>query len=442
MNGFEVFGGTPLKGEVQIGGAKNAAIKHFIASLLTPEASTFYGAPQIGDLAITQELCESVGCKVSWGANGEVTLETPEISKVQIPKELGRKNRMSIMMLPPLLHRVGEAMVPQPGGCKIGSRPVNFHVNGIAQMGAEIEYKDGYYIAKAKKLKGAKINLPFPSVSATENLIMAATLAEGTTTIQNAAMEPEIFDLIQYLQKMGALIEVGVNRKITIEGVKELHGAEHHIIPDRLEAASYAVAALATKGDVFVRRARQCDMITFLNALRRMGGSFDIDQEGIRFFYTKPLKAITIETDVHPGFMTDWQQPFVLLLTQSEGVGIVHETVYENRLGYVEGLKKMGGEIYLFQKCLGDLECRFRESSYFHSAVVKGPTPLKGAHLHIPDLRGGCSYFIAAVVASGRSVLTGVELLDRGYERIDEKFRSLGASVRRISLDQPLPKAA
>lgn len=442
MEVFEVDGGIPLKGEVRISGAKNAAIKHLIASLLTEEECLFHNVPEIGDIEITRALCESVGAVQEWQKQNVLRAQTAHIADNVIPLELGRKNRMSVMMMPALLHRVGEAVVPQPGGCKIGKRPVNFHIDALEAMGAEIEYEEDFYVARASKLRGTRIELPFPSVSATENIIMAATLASGVTILHNAAMEPEIMDLIQFLQKMGAIIEVGVNRKITVEGVKKLHGTEHHIIPDRLEAASYAVAALASQGDVFVKNAQQRDMITFLNALRRMGANFEVQQDGIRFFYTEPLKSIAIETDVHPGFMTDWQQPFLLLLTQSEGVGIIHETVYEHRLGHAEGLKKMGGDIYLFQKCLGDMPCRFRESFCTHSAVIKGPTPLHGANLHIPDLRGGCSYMIAAVVAEGKSYLSGVELLERGYERIVEKFQSLGACVQKSILPERLPKAA
>lgn len=442
MMAFEVEGGIPLKGEVKISGAKNAAIKFLVATMLTEEASLLYNVPEIGDLNITRDLCRHLGANFRWEGPNTLSAHTPSFARHTIDPEMGRKNRMSIMLMAPLLHRVGRAVVPAPGGCNIGKRPVNFHVQALEQMGAEIEYEGGIYYAKADRLQGARIDMPYPSVSATENVIMCATLAKGTTIIQNAAVEPEIMDLIQFLQKMGAIIEVGVNRKIVIEGVDKLRGAEHYVIPDRLEAASYAVACLATKGDVFVREARQRDMITFLNTIRRMGGDFEIDPEGIRFTYRRPMQSIAIETDVHPGFMTDWQQPFVLLMTQSEGMGIVHETVYEDRFGYTSGLNKMGADIHIFQKCLGDKPCRFRECGHNHSAVVKGPTPLYGTELNIPDLRAGCSYLIAAVVAQGKSTLTGLHLLDRGYERIDEKFRALGARIERVTAAPRIQRAA
>ncbi|RME05026.1 MAG: UDP-N-acetylglucosamine 1-carboxyvinyltransferase [Planctomycetota bacterium] len=430
---FQIEGGYPLVGEIKASGAKNAAIKQLIVSMLSEEPTLLLNVPRIGDVEITKQLCEWVGAKFIWQGKNSLLLHTPSLKHHSIPKEIGQKNRMSIMLMAPLLHRVGKAILPTPGGCKIGSRPVNFHIDAIRKMGANAEYQDGFYtISAPNKLKGAKIRLPYPSVSATENILMCASLAKGHTLLENAAMEPEVFDSIQMLQKMGAIIEVQANRRILIEGVDKLYGTEHRVLPDRLEVASYAVAALASRGDVFVKDAQQKDMLTFLNTLRRMGGNFAIYHDGIRFFYRQPLRSITIETDVYPGFATDWQQPFTLLLTQAKGVGIVHETVYENRFGYAQGLQNLGGEIHLFRKCLGDLPCRFRESSYFHSAVVRGPSTLKGTHLHIPDLRGGCSYLIAALVAEGKSTLTGIELLERGYEQIEEKFRQLGANITRL----------
>jgi UDP-N-acetylglucosamine 1-carboxyvinyltransferase len=232
---------------------------------------------------------------------------------------------------------------------------------------------------------------------------------------------------------MGAIIEISTDRKITIEGVEKLNGAEHFVIPDRNQAASFACAGIASKGDVFIENAIQDDLITFLNSIRRVGGNFEVKDNGIRFFYNGNLKPIAVETNVHPGFMTDWQQPFVMMMTQAHGVSIFHETVYENRFGYVEALRKMGAEIELYNNCLGGSQCRFANTNYYHSAVVKGAVNLHGAEIQIPDLRAGFSYLIAGVIARGESILNGAYYIDRGYEQIDEKMRNLGAEIKRIN---------
>ncbi len=249
--------------------------------------------------------------------------------------------------------RTGKAEIPIPGGCKIGSSPVNFHIDSLEKLGCNVEIKDDYFILEADGLKGNNIHLEYPSVGATENIIIASSLAKGRTILTNAAVEPEIIDLIKFLQKMGAIIEISTDRKITIEGVDKLSGAEHTVIPDRNQAASFACAGIASKGDVFIENAVQDDLITFLNAIRKVGGKYEVKDNGIRFYYDGELKSIAIETNVHPGFMTDWQQPFVILLTQANGISIVHETVYEERFGYVTELRKMGAEIELYDTCLG-----------------------------------------------------------------------------------------
>ena len=342
----------------------------------------------------------------------------------EVTEAFSRKNRIPILLFGPLLARFGEAKIPALGGCKIGARPVDFHIEALRKMGVEIEC-NGAYRAKVtgKRLTGAVIELPFPSVGATENSMLAAVLANGTTIIQNAAVEPEILDLAKLLQSMGAIISLEVNRTWVIEGVERLHGAAHRVIPDRIEAASFAAAAAATGGDVFVKDARQADMLSYLNALRRVGVPFEIAEDGIRVRGRRsadaaPLQATTLETDVHPGFMTDWQQPFVMLLTQAAGVSIVHETVYESRFGYTESLVRMGANIQLHRDCLGSKSCRFKNRNQSHSAVIVGPTPLKAADIEIPDLRAGFSYLIAALIADGTSKITGIEHIERGYQDI------------------------
>lgn len=278
-------------------------------------------------------------------------------------------------------------------------------------------------------LHGAKVELPYPSVGATEQVLLSATRARGRTELRGAATEPEIMDLIAILQKMGAIITVQTDRVIHIEGVESLSGYNHSAMSDRIEAASWGSAALATGGDIFVEGATQADMMTFLNTFRKVGGDLDIREDGIRFSHPgTALKPIVVETDVHPGFMTDWQQPLVVALTQAEGVSIVHETVYENRFGFTHALQRMGANIQLHRDCLGSTPCRFGQSNYVHSAIISGRTELRAQDIHVPDLRGGFSHLIAALSAGGVSHVTGVELIERGYEHFTTKLEALGAT--------------
>jgi UDP-N-acetylglucosamine 1-carboxyvinyltransferase len=277
-------------------------------------------------------------------------------------------------------------------------------------------------------LHGAKIELPYPSVGATEQVLLTATRAQGLTELSGAAVEPEIMDLIAILQKMGAIISVDTDRVIRIEGVATLNGYSHRALFDRNEAASWAAAALATGGDIFVGGARQQEMTTFLNVFRKIGGAFEIEDEGIRFKHPGgQLQPVVIETDVHPGFMTDWQQPLVVALTQATGLSIVHETVYENRFGFTEALVQMGAQIQIYRECLGGNPCRFGQRNFYHSAVISGPTKLHGADIRVPDLRGGFSHMVAALAAEGTSNVSNVQLISRGYEHFLDKLKALGA---------------
>lgn len=426
LNSIKITGGKPLRGEVSVSGAKNAATKMMIASLLTDEPVILHNCPRIGDVDITAEICRAVGTTVTFDGS-TVRLHTPKVVRPAV-KRLSRTNRISVLAISPLLHRAGKAAVPKVTGDVIGPRPVNFHLDALTKMGAKIEETSKGFKASSSRLKGASITLPYPSVGATENIIFAAVLAQGRTYIKNAAIEPEITDIIKMLQQMGAIIEFRANRTIIIDGVERLNGVEYRIIPDRIEAGSYAVMAVATDGDILVKGARQDDLMTLLNTLRRIGADYQIEPEGIRFRRTDaPLTGIELETDTHPGFMTDWQQPMVVLLTQAEGMSVVHETVYENRFDYVETLKAMGASITVFNKCLGELPCRFNGEGYKHSAVVKGPTLLHAAKIVIPDIRAGMAQVIAALIAEGTSELTGLEHLLRGYENLLDKLQSVGA---------------
>jgi UDP-N-acetylglucosamine 1-carboxyvinyltransferase len=429
---FIVKGGKPLNGTVKLSGAKNSASKLFITALLSDKPVRLANCPcSTIEMHITKKMCETLGTEFQKFTSGEVVLHTKKIKDTSFSESLGIVNRIGILMAGPLLSRVGEARIPKPGGDQIGKRPIDFHLNALRKLGTEVKEFDNYFELKAKKLRGANITLPYPSVGATENIIISACLADGTTYLNNAAVEPEIIDMILLLQKMGAVIDVLTDRRIVIKGVDKLGGAVHRVIPDRLEAASLACAAIASKGSVEIKDARQCDMISFLNSVRLIGADYEILQDGIKFFYNGKLKPIMIETNVHPGFMTDWQPPFLILLTQAEGVSIIHETVYENRFGYVSELKKMGADIELYDNCLGGSVCRFANTNYSHSAVIKGPTKLKASSITVPDIRAGFSYLVGAILAKGESIVDGAQYIDRGYENIDEKLRKLGVDIKR-----------
>lgn len=450
MEALKVIGGTPLKGHVKTAGAKNAATKLLVASLLSDKKCVFENIPNIGDVEVTVELCKELGMKVDWDReSGRMEVVTKELNTSYVPQRFSGANRIPILMIGALLGRTNEdIIVPVAGGCNIGRRSVDFHIEAMRLLGAEIEYREmknqGAYFAHAHHgLTGTLITLPYPSVGATENTILASVTAKGVTEIRNAAIEPEIVELVLFLQKLGANITLDVDRTIRIQGTRRFHEVEHTVIPDRIEAASWAMAAITSMGSIFVENARHIDMVIFLNKIREIGGGFHIRQNGIEFFYDGPLQGgLHLETDVHPGFMTDWQQPFVVMLTQATGTSVVHETVYENRFGYVEILKDMGADIHLFKQCLGGKTCRFASQSYSHSLIVKGATPLEGRHIEIPDLRAGFSYVMAAIIAKGESTITGLPFLYRGYENIVHKLQGLGAKVERkettsIKIEEP-----
>jgi UDP-N-acetylglucosamine 1-carboxyvinyltransferase len=379
--------------------------------------------------------------------HGELRLDPANVERANVDEinVHAGSSRIPILFCGPLLHKLGHAFIPDLGGCNIGGRPIDFHLQALREMGAVIDKTpSGLDITAPNGLQGTKFELPYPSVGATEQVLLAAVRAHGVTELRNAAVEPEIMDLIAILQKMGAIITVHTDRVIEIEGVEKLRGYNHRPIPDRIETASWAAAALATGGDVYVQGARQADMMTFLNLYTKVGGAFDIDDPapagagdrnplgGIRFWHPGgELRAVLLETDVHPGFMTDWQQPMVVALTQAHGLSIVHETVYERRLGYTDALGQMGATIQTYRDCLGGTPCRFGRRNFTHSAVIAGPSKLLAADLVIPDLRAGFSHLIAALAAEGTSRVYGVELIKRGYEDFEAKLAALGASVER-----------
>lgn len=431
MSQITVHGGKPLKGRVDLKGAKNLVTKAMVAALLGETPSVLKDVPFISDVEIVSRLLQLHGVNISHSTEGEMTIDPRDVSSAlmaDINAHAG-SSRIPILFCGPLVHRLGEAFIPGLGGCHIGDRPIDYHFAVLRNFGAVIEeLPDGTRISAPKGLKGAKISLPYPSVGATEQVLLTATRAEGVTELSGAAIEPEIMDLIAILQKMGAIISVDTDRVIRIEGVKKLNGYNHRALFDRNEAASWACAALATNGDIFVGGARQQEMTTFLNVFRKVGGAFDIQDDGIRFYHPGgDLKPVVLETDVHPGFMTDWQQPLVVALTQAKGLSIIHETVYENRFGFTDALVQMGAQIQIYRECLGGTACRFGQRNFNHSAVISGPTELHAADIRVPDLRGGFSHMVAALAAKGTSNVTNVQLISRGYEHFLQKLTDLGA---------------
>ncbi len=418
--------------------------KLLVASLLSNKKCTFRNVPNIGDVEITVNLCQEIGSQVQWDKEKKVLeIITPELKTTYIPQRYSGSNRIPILMIGALLGRTDQdIIVPTIGGDLIGVRPIDWHIAALQKLGARIEYremkKEGAYFAQAHMgLKGACIELAYPSVGATENSILAAVRAKGTTVIKNAAIEPEIIDLILFLQKLGAHITFDRDRTIFIKEASQFHEVDHTVLPDRNEVASYAMAAISTKGRVLIEGAEHLHMIPFLNKIREIGGGFQIKANGIEFFYEQPLKGnLHLETGVHPGFMTDWQQPFVVLLTQVQGIAVIHETVYENRFGYTKTLKEMGADIELFTECLGQAACRFSSGSHHHSLVIKGATPLKACHITIPDLRAGFAYVMAALLADSESTIQNVPFLDRGYEDFVMKLQHLGADIERCGFQK------
>jgi UDP-N-acetylglucosamine 1-carboxyvinyltransferase len=426
-----IDGGKPLVGRIEVRGAKNLATKAMVAALLAESPSVLKNVPDISDVNVVTGMLEAYGVSVTKQGEGVLRLDPSNVLKAQFHEidALAGSSRIPILFCGPLLHRLGEALIPDLGGCRIGDRPIDFHMDALRAFGAIVDKSyEGIRLTAPNGLTGANIELPYPSVGATEQVLLTAVLARGVTELKNAAIEPEIMDLIAILQKMGAIITVEPNRVIFIEGVDKLEGYEHTALFDRNEAASWASAALATEGDIFVGGARQQELMTFLNIFRKAGGAFEIHEDGIRFYHPGgDLKPVVVETDVHPGFMTDWQQPLIVALTKAHGRSVVHETVYENRFGFTDALIEMGADIVVHADGLESISRRVPRRPLEQAAVITGPTKLHGAEIEIPDLRGGFSHLIAALTAEGRSTVTNVGIISRGYEHFIDKLGDLGA---------------
>jgi UDP-N-acetylglucosamine 1-carboxyvinyltransferase len=434
---YIIKGGQPVVGEIKCLGAKNFTTKAMVAALLGDTPSVFTNVPPIGDVTITKEMLTSIGVKVECTTSGTLVIDPSSMSSSDVPTPDSGSNRVPIILLGALLYRFEKVAVPIVGGDQIGARNVDFHLEAIRQFGGKVEETpDGFLAHRTGPLKGTHIKLSYPSVGATETCLYLGVLAEGRTTISNAAIEPEIFELITMLRAMGAIIFTSSGREIRIEGVKRLTGTHMKVLGDRIETASWACLACASDGDITVEGIRPETLGNFLSYFRQVGGGFDlVNADTIRFFRKEELRPAIIETDVYPGFSTDWQQPFAILLSQANGISIIHETVHENRFGYLKALDKLGAKTQLTTHCLGGTTCRYREFNYEHSAIITGPTPFTAVDcISTPDLRAGLAYVIAAAVAHGTTTVTGIELLERGYGNIVPRLAAMNLNIERVVL--------
>jgi UDP-N-acetylglucosamine 1-carboxyvinyltransferase len=409
-----VTGGARLAGSVRISGAKNSALKLMAASVLAPGRSVLRNVPRIQDCFTMGEVLEHLGARVAW-EDGGVAVDATHLSSVEAPYELVRQMRASIVVLGPLLARTGEARVAMPGGDNIGSRPIDLHLDGLRRMGAEILAEHGFLVARADGLSGASITLDYPSVGATENLMMAAVAATGTTVIDNAAREPEIADLARYLVAMGAGIRGAGSATIEIEGAVGLRPAEHRVIPDRIEAGTWAAAAVATRGDVLLLDTRPDHLELFLEKLSEAGAEIELNDEGLRVRQPERVRAVDFVTLPYPGLATDFQPILLAMLATASGTSIATENVFEGRFTYVDELRRMGADI----------------RTEGHHAVIRGVEQLSAAPVRALDIRAGAAMAIAALTADGVSEIADIQHVDRGYEDFEAKLTALGAEVRR-----------
>jgi len=440
MDKFVIKGGKKLEGDVSIFGSKNTALKILVAACLTREEVIVENVPLISDLLTMADIIKHLGGEVKFNGH-TVSVKLANFLSEKIALEKAAEIRTSYMFLAPLLARMGKAVIPNPGGCRIGARPIDRIVDGLEKMGVVIKYssRDGYFHAEAPNgLTGTEYRFAKSTHTGTETMILAAVLAKGSTILENAAQEPEIDELINFLNQMGAKIVRKNPRTIVIEGVENLKGTTFKVGPDRNEVVTFAIAAIITEGDIFVNNIGRNGLEEFLNILEISGGGFEEKTNGLRFFYKGSLKATDIVTSSYPGFMTDWQGPWAVLMTKANGISTIHETVYENRFTYVDELKKMGANIHLYNPVLVDPEKVYNfnikddEKKFFHAAKITGPTVLHNGILDISDLRAGATLVLAALAADGESVLFGVEHLDRGYEELEKRLKTIGARISRV----------
>ncbi|MFZ5853197.1 MAG: UDP-N-acetylglucosamine 1-carboxyvinyltransferase [Chloroflexota bacterium] len=420
---FRIEGGRPLSGRVPISGAKNAALKLLAAATLTGERCRFSNVPEIEDVRVMAETLRDLGVVVDHPAPNVYEVASGDVDWLFVPLEAAARMRASFMLLGPLLSRFGRVIISNPGGDRIGRRPVNLHVDAMRALGAEIEYRNGYYFARAPgRLRGGEVRFPFVSVMGTENAILAATLADGHTVIRPAAREPEVDDLIAFLGKMGAEVERTAPDTVEVEGRKRLRGADHRVIPDRIEAGTFVIAAAVTGGRVTLEGA-PCDLLgAFIETVGRVGLELSCGRDTIEVRGAPPdggaYRAVDVETAPYPGFATDLQPPMCVLLSQAVGTSRVHETIFEDRLEWLVELARMGAAVTIEDE---------------HHATISGPARLHGAEVEIGDLRAGASLILAALAASGTTTIHGAHHVHRGYENIEGKFLGLGARIERLA---------
>lgn len=427
---FNIKGGYPLKGEVNIGGAKNAVLKLMAASILCKGATKIYNVPELTDVQIMLSVIEQLGAKTSYDVNSKsVEIDSTELTNVTAKYELVSKMRASFIILGALVSRCKEAVVALPGGCAIGERRVDFHIKGLEALGAKIKIENGYVIAKATKLVGCDIYLDIPSVGATENLMLAAVLAEGSTKIQNAAREPEIIDLANFLNAMGADVVGAGTSDIIINGVKQddLHEIEYTTIPDRIEAGTFMTAVVATKGKAVIKNILPTHLTFFTNKLLKMGANIKLlEPTAIEVSCKNRLNTVNFVTQPYPGFPTDLQSMAMVLLSTANGVGIITESLYENRFMQVPDLRRMGADIHQDR----------------NHAIIKGVKKLNGTTLTASDLRAGASLVVAALMADGNSIIENLYHIDRGYENFEQKLTLLGGKIERFDSEKLIDTSA
>ncbi len=416
MDKLVIQGGIPLSGEVRISGAKNAALPILCAALLTEEPLRIGNVPHLRDVTTMLELLNQMGAEVSVNDRMEVEIAARKLHNLEAPYELVKTMRAAILVLGPMLARCGQARVSLPGGCAIGSRPVDLHIKGLQAMGAEIEIEHGYILARAERLKGARIFMDTVTVTGTENLMMAATLAEGSTMLENAAREPEVVDLANCLIAMGAKIEGAGSDVITVHGVDRLHGAAYRVMPDRIEAGTFLVAVAATGGKVLLKDVRPDILDAVLEKLREVGARIECGADTISLEMDGPLKSVNVRTAPYPAFPTDMQAQFMALNAVANGAATVTETIFENRFMHVQELQRLGANI----------------ETEGNTAVVRGVATLSGATVMATDLRASASLVVAGLIAQGETSIERIYHIDRGYECIEEKLSQLGARIKRV----------
>ena len=419
MDKIVIKGGERLVGEVEVGGSKNAALPIFAACLLTGGVNTLHNVPELRDVHTIGKVLANLGAKIT--KEGErYKVDASEICNHEAPYELVKTMRASILVLGPLVARIGKATVSLPGGCAIGARPVNLHLMGLEALGAKIEIRHGYIYATAQGLRGTSISFDTPTVTGTENLMMAASLAEGKTTLQNAAMEPEVVDLANVLNKMGARIKGAGTSMMEIEGVKSLQPFDHAIIPDRIEAGTLMVAAGLTRGNIRIDPCPLHHMETMVSKLRESGMEIDPDRDGVRAVGARRIRSVDVKTAPYPGFPTDMQAQLMVLMSLARGLSVISETIFENRFIHVSELRRMGADIRVEG----------------NSAVIQGVQGLSGAQVMATDLRASASLILAGLAAEGITEVSRVYHLDRGYEGLDQKLAKLGADVKRVKVGE------